>query len=308
MDLGASPGGEGADAWLMRLRRLFLPQDDCVLTADVSAENRGWLGSHLALPVRLLPRQDLVDRITRWHGADLREQAVFGLARRFPELSAQTVVTPGQAVILSLIGAALLAGFLDAPLAAIHLAVAVLAGMFTVSSLFRVVLALLARKQPDIAPAQVALPTYTILVPMYGEAEVLPGLVRGLTALDYPADLLDIKLVLEADDGPTVAAARALAATPGLVPFEIIAVPPCEPRTKPKAANYALAFARGEYLVVYDAEDRPEPDQLRKAVATFRASSRVTACLQARLNFYNAGHNWLTRGIMAQTPLELNPA
>jgi cellulose synthase/poly-beta-1,6-N-acetylglucosamine synthase-like glycosyltransferase len=83
-----------------------------------------------------------------------------------------------------------------------------------------------------------------------------------------------------------------------------VEVPPGGPRTKPKAANYALAFARGEYLVVYDAEDRPERDQLQKAVATFRASSRRTACLQARLNFYNADHNWLTRGIMAQTPLD----
>ena len=124
---------------------------------------------------------------------------------------------------------------------------------------------------------------------------VLPGLMRGLSALDYPHHLLDIKLVLEEDDRETVAAARALEGRAGFAPFEIVEVPPGGPRTKPKAANYALAFARGDYLVVYDAEDRPEPDQLRKAVATFRAAPRTTACLQARLNFYNADHNWLTR-------------
>ena len=56
--------------------------------------------------------------------------------------------------------------------------------------------------------------------------------------------------------------------------------------------------------MIYDAEDRPEADQLLKAVAAFRASPRSLACLQARLNFYNADHNWLTRGIMAQTPQE----
>ena len=99
--------------------------------------------------------------------------------------------------------------------------------------------------------------------------------------------------MVEEDDLETVAAAKAL--LDGDVPFEIIEVPPGGPRTKPKAANYALAFARGEYLVVYDAEDRPERDQLKKAVATFRASPRQTACLQARLNFYNADHNWLTK-------------
>jgi cellulose synthase/poly-beta-1,6-N-acetylglucosamine synthase-like glycosyltransferase len=101
--------------------------------------------------------------------------------------------------------------------------------------------------------------------------------------------------VLEEDDLETVAAARALEGAAGTAPFEIVEVPPGGPRTKPKAANYALAFARGDYLVVYDAEDRPEPDQLRKAVATFRAAPRSTACLQARLNFYNADYNWLTR-------------
>src|SRR6202035_2437238 len=70
--------------------------------------------------------------------------------------------------------------------------------------------------------------------------------------------------------------------------FEIIIVPRSEPQTKPKACNFALRFARGKYLVIYDAEDRPEPDQLRKVVATFRRSPPNTACLQCRLNYYNA--------------------
>jgi len=269
-----------------------------VLTADASAENRGWLASYLGQnrPLRVVPRKDLLARIADQHAPELREQAVFGLAQRFPELSAQTVVTRGQAAVLILVAVAVLAALLRAPLAAARLSAGILSLLFSLSGAFRVILALLARPRPPVAhEGLVALPTYTILVPMYGEASVVPSLVRGLTALDYPADLLDIKLVLEADDGPTIAAAQALQDTPGLVPFEIVTVPPYGPRTKPKAANYALAFARGEYLVVYDAEDRPEPDQLMKAVATFRASSRVTACLQARLNFYNAGHNWLTR-------------
>jgi glycosyltransferase XagB len=108
---------------------------------------------------------------------------------------------------------------------------------------------------------------------------------------DYPKKKLDIKLVLEADDGETIAAAEALKLDNR---FEIIRVPVCEPRTKPKACNYALNFARGEFLVIYDAEDRPEPDQLKKAVAAFRAAPPEIACLQARLNFYNASENFLT--------------
>ncbi|MGV8995536.1 MAG: glycosyltransferase family 2 protein [Parvibaculaceae bacterium] len=67
------------------------------------------------------------------------------------------------------------------------------------------------------------------------------------------------------------------------------------PLTKPKACNYALNFARGEYLVVYDAEDMPEPNQLRRALTAFGESDDTLACVQARLNFYNQFENWLTR-------------
>jgi cellulose synthase/poly-beta-1,6-N-acetylglucosamine synthase-like glycosyltransferase len=77
--------------------------------------------------------------------------------------------------------------------------------------------------------------------------------------------------------------------------FEVIRVPPSQPKTKPKACNYALGFARGDYLIIYDAEDRPEPDQLRKVVATFARAPANTACLQCRLNYFNANDNWLTR-------------
>jgi cellulose synthase/poly-beta-1,6-N-acetylglucosamine synthase-like glycosyltransferase len=98
--------------------------------------------------------------------------------------------------------------------------------------------------------------------------------------------------VLEAGDFETITAARTLGLE-GV--FEIIIVPASAPQTKPKACNFALRFARGEYLVVYDAEDRPEPDQLRKVVATFRRSPPNTACLQCRVNYYNVSENWLTR-------------
>src|SRR5262249_27281022 len=136
------------------------------------------------------------------------------------------------------------------------------------------------------------LPVYTVLVPMYREARMLPMLAQALRNLDYPLGKLDIKLVLEADDHETIEVARTLGLE-GV--FDVIRVPPSLPKTKPKACNYALRFARGEYLVIYDAEDRPEPDQLRKVVATFARSSENTACLQCRLNYYNANENWLTR-------------
>jgi cellulose synthase/poly-beta-1,6-N-acetylglucosamine synthase-like glycosyltransferase len=118
-----------------------------------------------------------------------------------------------------------------------------------------------------------------------------------LRRLDYPAAKLDIKLILEADDRRTVAAARALR-LPGN--FEIIVVPSCQPRTKPKALNYALPSARGEFVVIYDAEDRPEPGQLRRALGAFRAGPPNLVAVQARLNLYNARESWLTRQFTAE--------
>jgi cellulose synthase/poly-beta-1,6-N-acetylglucosamine synthase-like glycosyltransferase len=131
-----------------------------------------------------------------------------------------------------------------------------------------------------------------VLVPMFREAAMLPQLAQALRNIDYPLGKLDIKLVLESGDRETIEAARSLGLE-GV--FEIIIVPRSQPQTKPKACNFALRFARGEYLVIYDAEDRPEPDQLRKVVATFRRSPPNTACLQCRLSYYNADENWLTR-------------
>src|SRR5204862_1081534 len=118
---------------------------------------------------------------------------------------------------------------------------------------------------PPVAPPESdgTLPPYTILVPLYHEAAVVPGLLRALGALDYPPELLDVKLLLEPDDPETAAAIAAETLPPGV---RVIEVPEGGPRTKPKACNAGLAEARGEHLVVYDAEDRPDPDPLRAAV------------------------------------------
>ena len=136
------------------------------------------------------------------------------------------------------------------------------------------------------------LPTYTVLVPLYDEALVLPQLVEHLGKLDYPAEKLDLQLLLEADDQPTREACAALDLPPQ---FHPVVVPYSLPRTKPKACNYGLYGCQSDLLVVYDAEDRPEPDQLRKAVAGFRRLPERVACLQAKLNFHNQRRNLLTR-------------
>ncbi|MDQ0457936.1 glycosyltransferase family 2 protein [Rhizobium paknamense] len=135
------------------------------------------------------------------------------------------------------------------------------------------------------------LPTYTVLVALYRERDVVPQLIEALRRLDWPAALLDIKLVCEEDDQDTL---NAIEAQPLPPHFEIIRVPPIGPRTKPKALNYALSGARGEFLVIYDAEDRPHPHQLKEAYGRFLASPPHIACLQAPLIIANGHENWIS--------------
>lgn len=135
-------------------------------------------------------------------------------------------------------------------------------------------------------------PTYTILCPLYKEEAVLPQFIRSIKALDYPRDKLQVLLLLEQDDEQTIAAARNIDLPEY---FEIVVVPDTSPKTKPKALNYGLNLAKGEYLVIYDAEDVPERDQLKKAILAFKKVGSDVKCIQAKLNFYNSNQNFLTR-------------
>jgi cellulose synthase/poly-beta-1,6-N-acetylglucosamine synthase-like glycosyltransferase len=137
-----------------------------------------------------------------------------------------------------------------------------------------------------------SLPAYTVLVPAYREPEVINQLLNYIDGFDYPPDKLDVKLLLEADDELTLDAVRRATTGPHV---EVVLVPAADPRTKPKACNYGLQIARGEYVTIYDAEDRPEPLQLRRAVAAFRDLGPEVACLQARLGYYNGPQNIITK-------------
>jgi cellulose synthase/poly-beta-1,6-N-acetylglucosamine synthase-like glycosyltransferase len=136
------------------------------------------------------------------------------------------------------------------------------------------------------------LPVYTILVPLYDEATVIPQLIQAILALDYPRSKLDVKILLEESDDVTIAAVRKVAIHRI---FDIIICPAGKPKTKPRALDFGLYFARGEYVVVYDAEDVPEPGQLKLAAAYFAASDKKLGCLQGRLAIDNATDYWLSR-------------
>jgi len=244
---------------------------------------------------------DVLWELQRIAGPDFSQLAVFELAKTDPEHSAQVVVTRRQkyaAVALLLLAAVFFALF---PLWAAITLNALVNLMLFCTFAFRTGLCWISssgnegvviEEEEVTALRDAELPEYTVLVPMYKEPEVLPILAAALRKMDYPRSKLDIKLVLEEGDLETIAAAKAQAMD---ATIEIVRVPYSEPRTKPKACNYALLLARGKYLTIYDAEDKPEPDQLKKAVLAFRKLGQKTACVQAHLNYFNAKENWLTR-------------
>ncbi|MBV8086831.1 MAG: glycosyltransferase [Chloroflexi bacterium] len=224
------------------------------------------------------------------------------LLARSPEESARWVLSRGQRAFFLVAIAGLAAGFAMRP---VQTGVALI-GASTVFYLafavykfylaYRAITHTLEVRTDADALAQIddrELPVYTILIPLYHETEVLSLLVRAIDRIDYPKAKLDVKLLLEEDDTETIHAARK-AGLPSH--FKLVVVPHGQPKGKPKACNYGLIHARGEFVVIYDAEDLPEPDQLKKALAAFAvADDDRIACVQAKLNYFNRDQNLLTR-------------
>ncbi|MFM0619724.1 glycosyltransferase family 2 protein [Paraburkholderia nemoris] len=245
---------------------------------------------------------DIIWTTQRVFEAYLSHEAVHSLDERDPVMSAKRIVTAPQLIFIYALVTAVMLGLALAPAATLIAANTLIGLWYLGNFIFRGLLVWYSESLPsgddrDLDEAVRALcdedlPVFTVLVPMFREPEVLPILAHALRNLHYPRAKLDIKLVLEANDAPTIEAAKALGLE-GI--FEIIRVPPSHPQTKPKACNYALRYARGDYVVIYDAEDKPESDQLRRVVAAFQRAPANTACIQCRLNYYNARENWLTR-------------
>lgn len=145
------------------------------------------------------------------------------------------------------------------------------------------------RPQP---PLPARLPVVSVMVPLFREDDIAPRLIRRIGRIDYPKELLDVLLVVEEDDLATQAA-LARRVLPRWM--RVVIVPRGPIRTKPRALNFALDFCRGSVVGIWDAEDAPEPGQIRAVVRRFAAAPPEVACLQGILDFYNTRHNWITR-------------
>lgn len=229
------------------------------------------------------------------------------------ELSARRLLSRGQAVTGTLVIALLVAavalhvvtGWGPGPVWYGQAAVAIVTAVYVAVIAFKLAMVFGAWGSPvlrfepsdiDTIPRD-ALPLYTVLVPLHREAEVLPFLLKRLSQMDYPPEKLQILLLIEEDDDAT----RGALETIDLLPqFEVVIIPHSIPKTKPKACNVGLEKARGEFCVIYDAEDRPDPDQLRKSVLAFRLLADRVVCVQAELQYWNPWTNWLTQCFAAE--------
>lgn len=135
------------------------------------------------------------------------------------------------------------------------------------------------------------LPMYSVFIPLRDEAEVVDQVVSAITAIDYPPEKLDVVITVEQFDTPTI---EALAAANIPSNWRVLKLPDTAPKTKPKAMNCAFLEAKGEFLVIFDAEIMPESTQLKKALVMFQRHKKYAA-LQPRLDHYNTNQNLITR-------------
>ncbi|AMR30628.1 glycosyl transferase [Mucilaginibacter sp. PAMC 26640] len=229
------------------------------------------------------------------------KSAVFELMKRDPESSAVVTFSSSQLVFtFILIGLVAIGMVLSFKNTSIIINV-IISSFFLVAIIFKLFLALVGSRfelHQAVTKDELKLvvddelPIYTILLPVYKEDKLIKKLIWNLQAIDYPRHRLDVKLLIEEDDDQTLNAVRNLD-FPAI--FEVIIVPFHMPKTKPKACNYGLHFARGKYLTIYDAEDIPDTDQLKKVVSLFGKLPEEYVCVQSALNYFNRNENFLTR-------------
>ncbi len=253
-----------------------------------------WLGSQ-----KLLETERTRARANHSHQRHLVDQAVHNLWRNMPHYSAAQTWTLPQLIIINLV----LIGTFWMVIRGYDLAIfggfLILSAFYTASILLRAgILAWFDKRlrgytylKALVSQNAFELPVYSVLVPLLHEGNQVKDLVAHLSKVNWPKDKLDIKLICESDDPETIEAISELS-LPDY--FELVVVPACKPHTKPKALNYALPLCKGDYLVIYDAEDRPHINQLREAHETFMRSEARVACLQAPLAIHNGKQNWLT--------------
>ena len=274
--------------------KTFLATDN----PETLAELRGALPANLASsPAALAPAHEIQAAVASQNRAALTHAAQ---ARVSPEESCRTwSATPYRRLAITLtflLGCLALTLVFPATVFTIFVAWAaftliVSSGLKTAAFVSRMMAGDPKADAPPVSHHQ-KLPKVSILVPLFRETEIAHALITRLSRLTYPKCLLDVVLVLEENDALT---RQTLAEIDLPSWMRAVIVPDGQPRTKPRAMNYALDFCEGDIIGIFDAEDAPDPDQITIVARRFQSAPRDLACLQGILDYYNPKQNWLAR-------------
>ncbi|WP_162261011.1 MULTISPECIES: hypothetical protein [unclassified Nocardioides] len=302
-----------ARAWRHGRRDLVAAPPHPALLAEIDVERAvelGWLACELTDDGRVVvasavpPTEDLVvevlevfpDREVGFVACtqhDLDRVALDVRLNRIGDRASGSVPGPVRPVhwCLAVAGALLAAvGALVLPLGALGVVLLVASVVFLVGGVIQAATgytllaedARTAHRLPEGSPgdeeADRDLPLYTVIVRVGGGAAGLEELFDNFRAVDYPRERTDAILVVARGDTATVGALR------GTNPrgwVRVARVPDADFLDVVRACDHALALARGRYVVAYDQDERPAPDQLRRAVAVFEAD--LAARLEGRL-------------------------
>ena len=285
----------GAVPWRMKDRIPVIALSDPERLAEAKAacgfEDR-------MVGIVIATRSQIAATIERFFAAELERDACLTCPEALSARNWNLTRTAGLGIFVIL---AILAGIVFAPLALFWIVFLSVLVTNVATAAFRLMLVAARfwlergtprQKEPEIARLGPRLPRVTVMIGLLNEELVIPKLLQYLSQIDYPAELLEILLLLEDGDEITP---RAIAANDPPRNVDVLTVPPGTLKTKPRALNYGLNFARGEIIGILDAEDRPGPDQIKAVVATLQSAPPDVACVQGVLDFYNVRRNWLSR-------------
>ncbi|HEV2309332.1 MAG TPA: glycosyltransferase [Acidimicrobiia bacterium] len=136
-------------------------------------------------------------------------------------------------------------------------------------------------------------PFVTVMVPCRNEALVIEGLITTLLALDYPDDQHEVIIIDDGSDDETGSIVDELVRRHPVL--RCIHRPPNAGGGKSGALNAALAVARGEVIVVFDADHKPRADVLRRLVRHF--ADPAVGAVQGRCIVRNSNETRLARSI-----------
>ncbi len=183
--------------------------------------------THLEIKEMLATRNSIDELLQRIYREQYVDAAKNELRRMAPQNSADRVLSYGQKITLVAILALVAVGFVLSPRATAVGLVSFASAFYLASSLYKARLiyrSLGSGAYIEVSDEEIAaiderdLPIYTILVPLYKEAAVVPRLLAGIGGLDYPQTKLDVRLLCEEDDEETIDAIRTAGPAAALPP------------------------------------------------------------------------------------------